>query len=200
MWRRVGLVASAVVLATLTAARPASADVVYVGSGAGLREPVPLALQIKEQRAELRVYRREDRLDLVAPLVVCQGNCMFKLLPGAYKLELRGPPESDIQTGSRLFDLRGPSSLYVDPPSSTARFIGLGMGLLGPGMMVLGLALFSEAQNHEQGVDRDKQFAGGALLVGGTLLTVGGWIMFAKNGKPTLVLEPLRPRTSPPAS
>jgi len=191
-------VVSAVLLALLTAARPAAADLVYVGGGGALSEPVPLHLQIKEQRAQLRVYRREDRLDLVAPLVMCQGNCAFKLVPGAYKLELRGPPDSDIPTGSRLFELRGPSAVYVEPPSATARWIGLGMGVLGPGMMVLGLALVAEAQNREAGY-RDKQFAGGALAVGGTLLTVGGWIMFAVNGKPSLQVTALRPLSPPQA-
>jgi len=179
-------------LATLTAPRHASAEVVYVGSGGALSEPVSLQLQIKEQRAELRLYRREDRIDLVGPLVVCQGSCTFKVLPGAYKLQLRGPPDSDIETGSRNFDLRGPSALYVDPPSSTAHFIGLGMGILGPGMMLLGLAVLAESQDHDLSGYRDKQFIGGALLVGGTMLTVGGWIMFAANGKPTLSLQPLR--------
>jgi len=192
-------VAVAAGLALLTASRRASADVVYVAGANALNEPVQLELQIKEQRAELRLYRREDRIDLVGPLVVCQGSCTFKTLPGAYKLQLRGPPDSDIETGSRLFELRGPSSLYVDPPSSTARWIGLGMGLLGPGMMLLGLALVSEAQNHRTSSYRDEQFAGGALLVGGTMLTVGGWLMFAANGKPTLSLQPLRHPIPAPA-
>lgn len=188
-----------VFVAFSTVARPASADVLYLGGGGPLQEPVPLYLRIEEQRAELRVYRREDRLDTVAPLVVCQGNCGFKLQPGPYKLQLRGPRDTDIQTGVRPFELRGPTSMYVDPSSSTARTVGLAMGIVGPAVMLLGIGLLAEGQPAIVGggpsSDHDKQFAGGACLLGGAMLTVGGWIMFAVNGAPHLELQALRPQT-----
>lgn len=205
MCRWVGSVALASGLAVLTATRPASADVVYIGPGDALNEPVPLYLQIKEQRAELRVYRRDDKVELVSPLVVCYGNCAFKLLPGPYRLQLKGPPDSDIESGTRVFDLRGPSSMLVDPPNSTARWVGLGMGVLGAGLIITGVALLAEANtsvvngNYQQ--DKTKEFTGGALAVGGVMLSVGGWIMFGINGKPHLELQPLRglPPTASPA-
>jgi hypothetical protein len=195
MCRWVGSVALASAVAVLTATRPASADVVYIGRGEALNEPVPLYLQIKEQRAELRLYRRDDKVDLVSPLVVCHGDCGFQLLPGAYRLQLKTPPDTDLESGTRLFDLRGPSSILVEPRSSTARWVGLGMGVLGAGMIITGVALMAEANtavvDGNYRPDESKQFAGGALAVGGVMLSVGGWIMFGINGKPHLEIRPL---------
>jgi len=58
---------------------------------------------------------------------------------------------------------------------------------------MFGAALAVEGQNRSTSAYRDKQFAGGVLLVSGAMLTVGGWLMFAANGKPSLSLQPLRP-------
>ncbi|HWP05973.1 MAG TPA: hypothetical protein VNN72_09535, partial [Polyangiaceae bacterium] len=203
MCRWVGCVALASGLAVLTATRPASADVVYIGSGDAVDEPVPLYLQIKEQRAELRIYRRNDKIEIVKPLVVCYGNCGFQLLPGSYRLQLKAPPDTDIEPGSRIFDLRGPSSIRVEPPNSTMRWVGLGMGVLGAGLIITGVALLAEANNHALDAnfhtDETKQFTGGALAVGGVMLSVGGWIMFGINGKPSLEIRPLQALTPKPA-
>jgi len=203
MRRWVGSVALESGLSVVTAARPAVADVVYIGPGDALDRPVPLYLQIKEQRSELRVYRRNDKLDLVSPLVVCYGNCGFQLLPGPYRLQLIGPPDTDIESGTRLFDLRGPSSMFVDPTSSTTRWIGLGLGVLGAGMILTGVALLAESNdvlvNGSYETDKSKEFAGGALAVGGVMLSVGGWIMFGVNGKPHVEIRPLTALSPTPA-
>src|SRR5690242_12087463 len=106
MCRWVGCGALAGGLTLRPGSRPSPADAVYIGNGDAVDEPVPLYLQIKEQRAELRIYRRNDKIEIVKPLVVCYGNCGFQLLPGSYRLQLKAPPDTDIEPGSRIFDLR----------------------------------------------------------------------------------------------
>jgi hypothetical protein len=156
---------------------------------------VDVVLRADRPELALEIYRRSERPRSLPPQVACFGSCAFKLLPGSYRLHIEGPAGSEVEPTWRAFDLGGPSTVNVSSPSAAARWTGFAMGLIGPLVMITGLAAL-EYHPNRQTTEQDV-FIGGACLVGGVMLTAGGWILFAYNSKPHLEIKPLPPSPAP---
>jgi hypothetical protein len=145
-------------------------------------------------RLEFTVSDSEGR-----PILDCVGRCRLLLLPGKYRIAVR--ETEDTLPGSRTIEVTGPATVRVDPDSASQRTAGLAMGIAGPILLVVGMAVVlgescghsCTEEDHENG---DGAALGGLALLGGLTLTPIGWVMFGKSFKPTVEVETGAPRAA----
>lgn len=129
------------------------------------------------------------------PIAECPGNCRLQLLPGRYKVFVH--ETENTLAGARNVDIQGPTTLRVDPDTREHRGAGLVMGIVGPILMIVGIAvLMSSACEHDCGPG-DKNYddtqtassAGILTFLGGAGMAAGGWVMYGTSFKPEIEVD-----------
>lgn len=136
------------------------------------------------------------------PIAECPGNCRLQLLPGRYKVFVHAT--EDTLPGSRMVDIKGPSTVRVDPDTTAHRSAGLAMGIAGPILMLVGLiglaASACEDGCYDENGDRnDNDNANGIAvlgILGGIAITPIGWVMYGTSFKPEVDVTTGAPRAA----
>ncbi|HEV8549285.1 MAG TPA: hypothetical protein VGQ57_09655 [Polyangiaceae bacterium] len=190
MGLRVGCAIGAA-LATIAFARPSSAQLVYYNPNP---TPVDVWLGSPLPNATLQIYQGHQRPGHVAPTVACYGQCAFKLVPGEYRVLIDGPEGSDVHRSFRNFELSGSSQITVEPPSASAHYGGLALGIVGPIAIMVGSGLLLAGGLNGSAHSDGRTAGAAALILGGVGVTVGGWVLFAANRRPSVEITPLPQR------
>jgi hypothetical protein len=137
------------------------------------------------------------------PSVRCRGGCQVSVLPGKYRLRVTKPGESPSE---RALTLSEPERLSIGPSNPSASNAGLALGIAGPVLIILSVALVIAELDCSYNSEREYQtcetpdWVPGAALIGilgGAAMTPIGWVMFAKNRRPSISRESLgTPRDS----
>jgi hypothetical protein len=155
----------------------------------------------------------EDR-----PLAACGEGCRIRLPQGSYRLQVAGPPGSDVRTNEQTVEVFEDSVLRVDPPSQSSRTTGLAVGIVGASLLVVGgvvlyVGLIAElvrdvsadetctfssetGQTSCESTSHGTNWAiwtGAGMMVAGAIMTPIGWVTFARNNRPRIeVMSPGR--------
>jgi hypothetical protein len=156
---------------------------------------VIITLRGTQAGLEYRLFAGDDE----RPLVGCGEGCRVRLPQGRYRLQVAGPPGSDVRTSDKTVELRNDSVLRVDPPSSSSRSAGLGIGIAGASLLLVGSTLLflglphpdetcvnaatGQSSCHSHGTNW-AIWTGAGMMVAGAIMTPIGWVTFARNQKP----------------
>jgi hypothetical protein len=183
MWRRFG--GFVALLASLLAARPASAQAVPQGS-------VPIAVYPSTPALRFELQLPDSR----RPVALCQGACTAYLPPGRYRLFVH--PSHDTRAGGRTVKIEGPSMVELTPRSEASYQTGLTLGIVGSALVLVSMVtLVSGAMRNNDGDfdnDSDGDLLGLSLigLLTGAVLTPIGWVSFGRSLRPGAKVQPLR--------
>jgi hypothetical protein len=103
-----------------------------------------------------------------------------------------GPDGSDVHAGGQSFDLRSSSRVVVDPSSAALHWVGLGLGLTGPVMLVT--TFVALAGSSPIGGKPESTWSRVFPIVALTdILVVSpiGWVLFATTRGPDVFVEPI---------
>jgi hypothetical protein len=120
------------------------------------------------------------------PVAECSGRCRLELVPGTYKVFVH--ETEDTLAGARKVDITGPTTVRVDPDSTSARSAGLAMGIVGSILLLVGAtAVLANSCGHgcDEG-EKNGSPLGGLALLGGLVLTPVGWVTFGQSFKPDI--------------
>lgn len=153
-----------------------------------------IAVRLKAVDAKgvrLELYDPNEQPPRFRPAAVCFDRCELRAVPGRYLLRLSGPRGSDVKTSKRFLDLEESADVYIEPPSSFQRYLGLTLGILGPALVVSGLSL-TLISNSTGERTQPWYTIGLTATVTGFVATPVGWVMFGTNGKPSVEIKPMR--------
>jgi hypothetical protein len=140
------------------------------------------------------------------PIATCERDCRLDLLPGSYRLKV----DSRDDSGELLLQVSEDSDFAVKTRSALRRRVGLSLGASGTlfssvGALGLVLGALGALAHHdsstctsdecEQAWARSYlrwQKTSAVLFLVGVGPTVVGWIMFARNKKPSVTVTPTR--------
>jgi hypothetical protein len=158
---------------------------------AARNESIDVRLKVVDAKdVKLELFDPNELPPRSRPAAVCFDRCALNAVPGRYLLQLSGPRGSDVKTSKRFLDLEESTDVIVDPPSAFQRYFGLTLGILGPTLVLGGLAVMVMSS---AGGGRGPNYAiGGYTALTGLVMTPVGWVMFAVNGKPSVEMRPHR--------
>jgi hypothetical protein len=197
LWSLV-VVAAAVMLPSQAEAQPSV--VPFAG-------PHPSSVTIRGERDQsLRFEIHAVPPDGVAvpelPALVCTEPCHVTLWPGSYRLQVAGPPGSDVRPGEIPFEIGQDSDVLVKTTSQSRRSLGLKVGIVGSsvavaggvvmfatGILSMGQCSTDECWNQRESLVRWTTVSLGVVLVGGTVAALG-WATMLRNNAPAADVAP----------
>ncbi len=176
----------------------------------------PSAVIVTLRGTQAGLHYRLFAEDEERPLATCGEGCRVRLPQGRYKIQVFGPPGSDVRTSEQSVDLFEDTVLRVEPPSSSSRSTGLALGITGASLLAVGATVFwvGLVVQWSRDLDDDQACAGtlssscspphhgpnyalwtgAGMLVAAAIMTPVGWVMFARNSRPRLeVMSPGQP-------
>jgi hypothetical protein len=183
--RAIGLLSIVLVRSLDAKAEPVHSHSLTPNLKLSLRADEPIGLRLALY--DLKHPRSDEK-----PLTVCFDRCELRTPPGRYLLRISGPPGADVHASRGYVDLREDSVVLVDPPSSTARYAGLGLGVLGPVLILGGLFVAVNSTDLTGQHDQPYYTLGLVGFAGGVIATPVGWVMFGANGRPSIEVYPSR--------
>jgi len=186
-------------LASVAQAQP------YAWGPAGAPTVVTATLRGEEPNLHLVLYAEDPsgggQLD--RPITVCNDTCRLSVPPGNYRLEVSGPADGPVRTGTTSFTIAEDAEVGIEPAHRTGRSLGLAAGIagtviatgaevvMGIGFMTLMGDCFAVGceQDKNRRVLRLEEIGGGVLVAGGIIAALG-FTSFAHNSGPTLKVVP----------
>jgi hypothetical protein len=156
-----------------------------------------LSLEVKSTGVPVRI----ELYELVhnKRVVTCVTPCRSRLVPNRYRLVV-APTKSTV-AGEGVMEFDRDSRVSVDPQSYGARYLGLGVALLGSALVLVGGVLFASRHGRVCELSYAGTCWGGSegiylgipLMVAGLPLAINGWVFYGGTFGLDASVTPLSP-------